>query len=281
MKILVPTDFSDQAQIAIDVALKIAQRVKGEIHFFHCAENLPAGWSGWPLRERDEEPNFKKIHDKLKEKIKKMESLASQQGVLYKSKIDSGNFLTAITAYEPTYDFDMIVMGSHGASGKQEYFIGSNTQKVIRKLHTNILIVKEPIEKIDFEKVIFATDLSPADREAFNIFLSYLKVFNTTEVHIVTIDTPGFITQPRALVDELQKDFKKMAAALDCKTHFIRSFTVEEGIRNYSEDLGVSLIGISNLQRHPIKRIFSGSNVEMLANHTNIPVLSLDGKLLT
>ena len=147
-------------------------------------------------------------------------------------------------------------------------------------MHSNILIVKDPLEKIDFKKVIFATDLSQVGREAFNIFLSYLKVFKTTEVHILTIDTPGFITQPRALIEELQKDFKKMAAAFQYKTHFIRSFTVEQGIRNFSEDLGVSLIVISNLQRHPIKRIFSGSNVEMLANHTNIPVLSIDGKLL-
>lgn len=280
MKILVPTDFSDQAQVAIDVAVKIAQRVNGEIHFFHCTDNLPPGWSGWPTREKDEEPNHRKVYDKLEGKIKNLEFLASQHGVSYQSKIDSGIFLTTLTKYESLHDFDLVVMGSHGASGKQEYFIGSNTQKVIRKMHSNILIVKDPLEKIDFKKVIFATDLSQVGREAFNIFLSYLKVFKTTEVHILTIDTPGFITQPRALIEELQKDFKKMAAAFQYKTHFIRSFTVEQGIRNFSEDLGVSLIVISNLQRHPIKRIFSGSNVEMLANHTNIPVLSIDGKLL-
>ena len=273
MKILVPTDFSAQAQVAIDVALKLAKRINGEIHFFHCAENLPPDWS-------DKETALRKVYEQLQGKIKTVELLAEKEGVLHQSKIDTGNFLTAMIDYEQAHDFDMIVMGSHGASGKQEYFIGSNTQKVIRKLHTNMLIVKEPIEKIDFEKVIFATDLGQADREAFAIFLSYLKVFKTTEVHILTIDTPGFITQPRVLVEELQKDFKKMADDYDCKTHFIRSFTIEEGIRNYSEDLGVSLIGISNLQRHPIKRIFSGSNVEMLANHTSIPVLSIDGKIL-
>jgi nucleotide-binding universal stress UspA family protein len=141
--------------------------------------------------------------------------------------------------------------------------------------------VKEPIESINFKKVLFATDLGLTDREAFGAFLSFLKEFKTNEVHILTIDTPGFITQPRALVKELQKDFKAMAKAFNCTVHFTRSFTVEEGIRNYSEELGVSLIGISNLKRHPIKRIFSGSNVEMLANHSIIPVLSIDGELPT
>ncbi|MFT7452175.1 MAG: nucleotide-binding universal stress UspA family protein, partial [Patescibacteria group bacterium] len=52
----------------------------------------------------------------------------------------------------------------------------------------------------------------------------------------------------------------------------------DAGIRHLSDELGADLIAISNEKRHPIKRIFSGSNVEALVNHAEIPILSIDFK---
>jgi nucleotide-binding universal stress UspA family protein len=71
-------------------------------------------------------------------------------------------------------------------------------------------------------------------------------------------------------------DFKAMCGQLDCKVHFHRDWTVDAGIRHLSEGIGADLIAISNEQRHPLKRIFTGSNVEALVNHSDIPVLSID-----
>ena len=275
-KILVPTDFSTQAEIAVDAAIKIATITKSPILFYHCSEDLPMGWESWPLREKDKYPNSKKLMETLEEKMSQYKDRCDQEKLIAKSWIDTGKFVENIEDLIKKEGCDFVVMGSHGASGKQEFFIGSNTQKVIRKIHSNLLIIKEPVKDIHFRKILFGTDLSIPDQEAFSKFLSLIKIFEPQEIHLLTIDTPGFFTQPRILIKERQKDFEKMAFNYHFKTHFVRNFTVETGIRKFSQDLGIDLIAISNYERHPLKRIFSGSNVEMLANHSSVPVLSLD-----
>lgn len=275
-KILVPTDFSLQAAIAEDAAIKIAAIAHCEILFFHCASWLPADWKeGIAGDQKDDPENATKLQN-LRMQMKNIRKKCQPHNVHCQTRISGGQLIDNIEALIAEETFDLTVMGSHGASGKQEFFIGSNTQKVIRKVHTNLLILKEPIDEINFEKVLFATNLSMADQEAFANFLSFIRIFNLKKIHLLTIDTPGFFTQPRILVEERQNDFRDMADKYEVETHFLRDFTVETGIRKFSEELGVDLIAISNYERHILKRIFSGSNVEMLANHSDLPVLSLD-----
>ena len=276
MIILVPTDFSKQGQIAVDLAVQIAPKVGVELLFYHCIEDLPQGWMNWPSREGDQDIQYQNQVAESDLILSKISNSALHKGIVNKTLITTGPFLENLHAVINQHQIELVIMGTHGVSGKQEYLIGSNAQKVIRRVHTNVLVVKESIDHITFEKVLFASDLGREDKNAFNSFLSFIRFFDTQEIHLLTIDTPGFISQPRALVRELQNDFQSMAAGYDCKTHFVSNFTVEGGIRKFSQDLGIDLIGISNYQKHPIKRIFSGSNVEMLANHAAVPVLSLD-----
>lgn len=275
-KILVPTDFSVQAEIAIDASIKIASITKSEILFYHASPELPKGWEHWPLREQDKFPESRKLEEILKLKMKDFVDRCLDQKLDSRYLINTGKLVDNIETLVKEEGIDLIIMGSHGASGKQEFFIGSNTQKVIRKVHADLLILKEPIEEVNFKKVLFSTNLSISDQEAFAHFLNWIKVFNLNEIHLLTIDTPGFFTQPRILVQERQQDFKKMAANYNFVSHFMGDLTVDTGIRKFAADLGVDLIVISNYERHPLKRIFSGSNVEMLANHSDLPVLSLD-----
>lgn len=276
-KILVPTDFSPQASIAVDAAIKIAKIIGSSVLLYHCSsEHDPR------LKKSAYDENEEHTGNKPGLEVSKMmleaEKKCSAQEVSCESLINSGHFIDNIESLVDKDKFDLIVMGSHGASGKQEYFIGSNTQKVIRKVHANLLILKESLPQINFETVLFATNLGIADQEAFANFLSFIRQFNLKKIHLLTIDTPGWFTQPRILIEERQQEFKEMADVYEVETHFLRNFTVETGIRKFSEQLNVNLIVISNYERHLLKRIFSGSNVEMLANHSDLPVLSLDRK---
>lgn len=279
--ILVPTDFSTLAGYAEEAAIQMATWSRSNILFYHCTPDLPEGWENLPPREKDKYPDQLKIWDDLLAIINRLKEKCDAVNVTSQTIIGTGRFLDAVEELVQKEKIDLVVMGSHGSSGKQEYFIGSNTQKVIRKVHTNLLIVKDPLQTIRFKKIIFATNLGVTDQEAFADFLSMIQIFRPEEIHLLTVDTPGFITRPAILVEERQKDFQRMAADYHCTTHFIRNFTVEAGIRKFSESSGANLIAISNYERHPIKRIFTGSNVEMLANHSNIPVLSLDKARIT
>lgn len=273
--LLVPTDFSEQANMATDTAHKIAKIKDLKVHFVHATSLLPRGWEGWPDREKDKFPEARRVVYDIEERLTSLVQRFEKANLTATYSVSADEPLGLIESAYQAYPVHTIVMGSHGVSGKREYFIGSNTQKVIRKLEANIFIVKEKIEKLSFEKVLFCSHLSIVDEAAFKHFLSWVEVFKPKEVHLLTINLPGFSTQPYLLVKERFEDYKQIAKEYHLKTHFIRDFTVEGGIRLFSEKMGIDLIGISNLDKNPIKRIFLGSNVEMLANHSEIPVLSI------
>ena len=276
MKILVPTDFSVFAQTASSVALELATLRNGSVHWLHCAD-LPEGWENWPLREQDLDPEAQQKYRKSLGKLKQLAD-ASPQNIPCTYEVRSGKIYEAVDACYRSQDFDLIIMGTHGISGKQEYFVGSNTQKVIRKVHANILILKDTHHHIEFDQILFATGLSVDDRTMFRDFLTFIRPFNPSKIHILSIDTPGFFTQPTIVMQEGLKDFVAIGKKFgyDCQSHYLRDFTVEAGIRHFSDQVGVDLVAISNHERHPIRRTFRGSTVELLANHANVPVLSLD-----
>ena len=272
MKILVPTDFSECADFALDAACKIAQKTSSEIYLFHSATvpqdliylNKDSGFMD-DLKSRLE----LNVTSLMSERIK----MAEKFGVKVQSHFEFGKFLKRVQEYDEEQDFDLVVMGSYGASGKQEWFIGSNTQKLVRKLRKNIFVVKEAVEELSFEKTMFPSNLTLEDKDAFVKFLEFIKLFDAKEVHIMAVNTSGYFTQPATMMLELLDDFKALVEGLECQTHFTSDYSVEAGIRHFSEEYSINLIGISNMVNSPIKRIFQGSNVEMLVNHSDLPVL--------
>ena len=55
-------------------------------------------------------------------------------------------------------DVDLIVMGSHGASGFKEMFIGSNAEKVVRNSEVPVLIIKQKEDNFQVNDFVFASD---------------------------------------------------------------------------------------------------------------------------
>ncbi len=277
MKLLVPTDFSVFAHSALNIAVDIARSRQAALHVMHCSEELPLGWENWPLREQDLDVASKNRYQEI---LTKLESTCKDLdgNITCSYSVRSGKLYEAVSAVCADEDIDLVVMGTHGISGKQEYFVGSNTQKVIRKVHANILIVKDTHKEILFDQVLFASGLSIDDRETFRRFLDFIEPFEPHEIHILSIDTPGFFNQPTIVIQEALKDFVAIGenAGFKCFAHFSRDFTVEAGIRHFSGKVGIDLVAISNHERHPLRRTFRGSTVELLANHAEVPVLSLD-----
>ena len=103
----------------------------------------------------DEDAAFKRRIKKTETLLNALENELKKSHEEIISKQVYGALIESIRIYCDENDIDLIVMGSHGISGKNEYFIGSNTQKVVRKIHVPVLVIKNPIENIEFKKNCF------------------------------------------------------------------------------------------------------------------------------
>jgi nucleotide-binding universal stress UspA family protein len=257
-QILVPTDFSSFAVIAADTAIALANRFDADIHFLNITfldENLNM--------------NIRKAMEKVKSEY-------AELGITMTSAFKSGALVDAVSNYVTEKKIDLIVMGSHGASGFNEMMIGSNTQKVVRNVHCPLLVVKQPIANVNFQNIVFASDFSSNEKVVFERFLDFIKGFSNPEIHLIIVNTGSFFSQPLILLHEGMTEFKKMAGDIPCTLHIESDFNVETGVDHFAHSIDADLIVISNYQRSKLKRLFVGSTVEALINHSEIPVLSLD-----
>ncbi len=275
MNILCPTDFSPVANFAFNAACQLAQRLGATLYLFHCHE-LGKDWSTDEEWNEQFDPLQEAAAGAAGEQLDKLRELAENKGVACEVEQREGDFFEELVKVTEEMPFSFVVMGSHGASGKREWLIGSNTQKAIRKLHINTLVVKGPISELKFPKAVFATGLLMEDQIAFKHFLELTDDLGVEEVHVLTIHTSGLFTPPQIVMQEALKDFKAIAGGYPCQSHYYDDISVEAGIRRFVDEEKADLIAISNHVRAPFKRIFRGSTVEMIVNHANVPVLSID-----
>lgn len=275
MNILCPTDFSPVADFAFDAACQLAQQLGATLFLYHCHE-LGKNWSTDEEWNEQFDPLQEASAAAAAEQLDKLRQLAEQKGVSCQVQQSEGDFFEELVEITEQINFNFLVMGSHGASGKREWLIGSNTQKAIRKLHINTLVVKRPVRKLRFPKAVFATGLLMEDQIAFRHFLELVDDLGIEEVHVLTIHTSGLFSPPQIVMQEALKDFKAIAGEYPCQAHYYDDISIEAGIRRFVDEEKADLIAISNHVRAHFKRIFRGSTVEMIVNHANVPVLSID-----
>ena len=129
-RILVPTDFSKHAEYALKVAAQIAKKNDGEIFLVHMLE-LPTSGND-AISTAHEIPELMLFKNAA---INKLDSLMESDflnGVKISKIIQFEMAFDGIVKYAKSHDIDLIVMGSHGASGFQEMFIGSNTENSVQ-----------------------------------------------------------------------------------------------------------------------------------------------------
>lgn len=270
--IFVPTDFSACAGYAVDAAMDFARRYGAKVHLYHCAD-LPWNWHTMSDSEKAAQPaELQKVANAttLLRKIEK-----DNPNIEITSVVSGGKLLENVSGYVKNYGIDLVVMGSHGASGKKEFFIGSNAQKVVRSVKAKVLVVKNKLKKLDFKKVVFVSSFNENEREPFIKFLAAVRSYGP-EIHLLAVNTNDFFGVPYIVQHEAMKYFMELASPLVCKKHIVRDFSVDSGARVFTEEVEADLIVISNHYRHPLKRMLVGSNVEALVNHAELPVLTID-----
>jgi len=275
MKILVPTDFSKYARYALDTAILIVKKLDGEIHLYHSAD-IPDDWEDLPAKEKYHDYVNKPIALRAKAKLEEWKAIVTAADIECQYHYTGGKYINNIEEITSKIDFDLIIAGSHGAASKEEWFLGTNTQKIVRKLHQNIMIVKNNVEAIDFKEVLYVSGLDVKEQEAFRRFLDFLSNFKVDKLYIMSVDTYGYFSQPSIVMKEALKDFKKIAEGYDVETYFYKDYSVESGVRHFVEEFNIDFVAISNHVRHPLKRIFGGSKVEMIVNHSDVPVMTID-----
>ncbi len=268
-RILVPTDFSKQAENALKVAAQMAAKYDSEIYLLHSME-IPlhlanSGESGSP----PEALYFIKLAEKRFADIRKLPFL---QNISVQETIGHGEIYDDIQEVVDKKAIDLVIMGSHGSSGFREMFIGSNTEKVVRTASIPVLVIKNHHTDFEINDFVFATDFSEECRKPFMQAQQFAKSVEA-KMHLLLINTPsGFKTTTEAR--ELMENFVRGSAAENYTLNIYNDTSVEKGILNFAKETQAQLIGMSTHGRKGLSHFFNGSISEDMVNHANMPVIT-------
>ncbi|MGM0635213.1 MAG: universal stress protein [Bacteroidota bacterium] len=272
-KILVPTDFSPLAECALKLAAQIAKKHDSEIYLLHLLD-LPMDLIDPTQGTSNDLPEsifFMKLAHQRFNEVMKRDYL---QGVKVNETVEFNEAFEGIMEISKKHECDLIIMGSHGAEGLKEVFVGSNTEKVVRYSEIPVLVVKHEIQNFEMEKFVYATNLSIETASSFRQAMAFAKKMNV-KVDVVFINTVGKFKTSKEIDDRI-KSFLSVATKDegDFEITVQNDRNTEDGILNYARKVNADFIGIGTHGRKGISRFLNGSLSEDLVNHAKRPVVT-------
>lgn len=273
-KIIVPVDFSEYSENALQTAAFLAKKSDAEVLVVHMLELSNAVLSRSESYLQQEMLFYLQMSEKKLAEFLEKEYLS---GIKVTPIIKHFKIFSEIDQLARNEGADLIVMGSKGASGLKEMFIGSNTEKVIRYAHVPVLVIKEePIIK-HIDKVLFACDFSDDDAKPYVEAKEFLKKFNA-DMELVYVSTPtSKFKSTKELEERMKRFFNQANESYDESVHkvkIISDYSVEKGVFYYADKINSDALVVATHGRKGIAHFFEGSISEDIANHSKLPVLS-------
>jgi nucleotide-binding universal stress UspA family protein len=273
--ILVPTDFSEQAENALDFAAQIAANSGAKVQLLHVLEHpSESAFNSMGIATIDNDPMDNIYLIKMMEAAKaKMEEIVANDAyekITLEYNIIVGRPFEQITKTLGDNDCDLVVMGTTGSSGLEEMLVGSNTERVVRRAHCPVISIKDKANFGAIKNIAFASDFADKYDELIERLKELQKLFDA-RLSLVRINTPNSFTTTRHDLS-LMKKFAE-AHQLENYTMDIYNDTLEDvGIIYYAEDAGAALIALGTHKRKGIVNLLSGSIAEDVVNHSSRPV---------
>jgi nucleotide-binding universal stress UspA family protein len=272
-KIIVPIDFSEHSEYALKAAALLSKKMDVEIYALHMLDLQEVNFSQSSGFSQEKGIFFLKLAEKRFEKFLQKDFLKEVKLVPI---IKHYKVFSEVNAIAKEINADLIIMGSHGASGLKEFFTGSNTEKVIRYAEIPVLILKNELNDVDFSDIVFATDFSEETIPAFNKMLDSLD-FLGAKKHLLFVNSPNeqFKTTPE--MDALANNFLMKAEGHTNRlvnVNFVCAKSIEDGILDFSNAVGADLIALITHGRKGLSHVFSGSISEDVSNHSALPIMT-------
>lgn len=269
-KILVPVDFSEFSEYALEVAAQLAKKHEAGIIILHMIGLSDSVLANSEIAEEQEARYYLKL---AKEKIKEFTEKAYLKEVPVEAIIQNYKEFTEVNEVAHEQHCDLVVMGSHGSSGLSELFVGSNTEKVVRTSDVPVLVIKKRHEAINIKKMVFACDMEKENVAAYKKAAAFADMISAS-LEVVYVNTAGANFLGYDDVKKRIAVFKK-ELGVAVKVNFYNYHTVEGGILNYCAEQNADLLVMPTHGRRGLAHFVVGSLAESVANHAKIPVMTV------
>ena len=275
MRVLLPTDFSENAWHAINYATYLFEQVACKFYVLHAHQVSPSALISTINKERDtrlHEITHDEATFKLHKLVGTLEKLNKVKNHSYEAVLSSESLISAVGRSVIDLDIDFICMGTQGASGFREIFLGSNTVKIIKHIDfCPIIAVPQDFDFARPDKIAFATDYKHLYQKIeLEPLLSIVDLWSSS-VNVIHVNTG----EP---LDQEQLKLRKLLEGLLGKI----SYTLEEieyhpttayKINYWVEEQGANMLAMINGVHGFFRRLLTEPIIKKVAFKCNVPFL--------
>ena len=274
LKVLIPTDFSVQAEYAYLMVKKLEEKTSTEVHFIHVLDvpdtvSIDANGKIQTCGEID--INYvisqKEIADR------NLSNLKTQYGQHIQTHLVLGKITDSIINFSESNKFDLIVMGTKGAWGIKEKLSGSETQIIARKSKTPLLSLMCDRSGLIVKNILLVHDFRNPAEDNLSLLKKLINAFDA-KIHQLQIVSKQSNSENESLLKLMDKHAKENGIS-NYENHLLNDLDVENGVIHFNQMQDIDIVCIGKQGQ---KKIFHTSATEKLINHLFKPIISFQLK---
>ena len=270
--ILVPVDFSKGSIHAIEYAINIVNKIGGDLRILHVRKTKSYDK---PFILEGSEKSYSKTVDEFCNEI------LGHYREQYKGKgtfnyvITTGKIYKNVINEAEKLDAGLVVMGTHGISGFEELWVGSNSYRVVSKASCPVLTIRHGFKRKNIKKIILPIDIYKNTRQKVPVVAELAQKLGA-EVHVLdvrTSDRKDIMYRLKRYGDQAFEYVDKQGIKVVRKTE--RSSDIVDGIVAYGCHINADMIAICKLDRGTPGNQSISTLAQQMVNHSPVPVLSI------
>ncbi|RZJ66146.1 MAG: universal stress protein [Flavobacterium sp.] len=272
-KILFPTDFSPASHNAFIYALQFAKHLNAEVVTLHVYEIPIIDYVDVPAYQMEIYETVElSTFEKYQSHIPTLRRIADDNGcsdVQISNVLMDGDLVNTILQLVKEQGIEYVVMGTKGASGAVETFVGTSTANVMTRTNAFVLAVPEDMKYEPIRNIVFATRFAESDFTALQKLLKLASAFHAG-IDVLHVENANVKVK-----DVVIADWKLVLANENITFHTTENESVEEGILWFLESHEANIIALLNREHGFFESLFRTSLTKKLAFHSKVPVLAI------
>lgn len=283
-KILFPTDLSKAAEQAFIYALHLADKLDATLNTLHVYRKPEVRGGGLPhtLTEFYESYDLDEFKN-FKDAIPVLRKIQDEQGFSHlnvQHQLEPGRTVETILGIAKKEDYGMIVMGTTGARGLKEIFMGSVAGEILENAHCPILAIPEEAEfDGEIDDIAFTVSFQDEEVKGYQKLLEIIAPFKAN-IHCLNVD----LAHTEDITHRMEQ-FKEKLSAYDsgnAKATFevLDGTDVREALTDYMNTHNVDVLTMVTHKRNFFEELFRYSRAKEMSYHSNMPILSIPAHIL-
>jgi len=276
-KILVPTDFSECADKALQYAIILAKKAEAEIILLHVCDLLDPTFSG--IKKIMREYNEAKTAE-LTLSLQRLKESVESNEVRITTMLYNGDIVDSILTASNEQHADLIVMGTLGATGLKKLFFGTKAAAVINKSVIPVIAIPADYKASALKEIVIAIDNAKHSTRIFEPVFTLSRLFEAKITTVVFTEEAADAAKRMEQSDMLGRIEKKLDTHFignDVESVQIHGQDFHESMQEYVEDQKTDLLVMLTHERTFMQNLFKLSMTREMAYHITVPLMALKG----